>query len=1323
MNKLSTKGLTISILVAILILSPSITAFTEAAGPIRKGSDIIPPPSLMDTGEPEGPHTFSERLEVEWTLDLDGGVGSVRIADAANVAGEQGTSEQYLVREIGFQGSISDLDVRFTDPVNMEASPLPFMVPGIVGLDEGEEHPLWKGHIEKDIFHRYEIANLGSQNSDGTFEELLSLRLFPVDYTINGKCTVYNTIEIEYTITGSPGPSLSSRSVPNGKTLGDPSYLIITHRDLASSLLELVKWKSQKGVFTRLATVQDIAANYSKKDIQEEIRAYVMDMEAAYDIDYLLLVGDVNLVKTRNTVNLYPYTPYGEPSTFASDSYFACVDQGSSWNGDNDKYYAESGELDDALPNLAVGRIASNDKSVISDLVDHLIQRERGFTWDPEMEKAVFIAGDPDTVPGYPPDTLDHFWDTYAKDVFDDRETIYYDGSGTLSFSSTSFRDTIGNKIQAACYFSHGTQTGLPGLFSNTQVPTLSNSGPEGSLFTMACLTGYFDSTSTESFAEVMTETKDRGVLGYIGSSRLAVGEIDTTYSGDAPGLEEDYWRSVRKAAEGNLTPTIGDIYRDAVTHFSTSFYPFPTDYYGYSAQRTFLEYNLFGEPEAPLFFRPPENLSLEFDIAEDNDTIWARVTNSTGAPIEGAAVTLFRFQELGISALTNETGEVNITIPDSNGGLVNITAHRTGDLPVNHTIELPDELAPTPLYTIDPPEPDGFSDIYITEPVIRLFSDEEGEIEFRMDGGPSSLHSEDVVVVGENGHHVVEFRAIDKVGHYSEWMTFNFSVDNVLPELYVTTDPEVPDGENGWFNSPVTVGLGSPEELAMSYYRIDDSIETALDDNFTLYNGVHDVRFRAFDSAGNVNFTSARISIDTTLPYSTIEVSREPDGDNGYYVTPPTIILNAVDHNGAFPQYRWDNGTWEDYDVPIYPPKGVHRLEYRAVDRTGNIEQIANFLLFSYDPDPPALSHNITPDRPDGDNDIYVTKPIVELFVEPGEMSDFGIRYFLAEMDQGFDWTSDGMRYIGPLLIPQGKWRLHTMAIDAAGNKHFPAPIDIHVDTTPPDMVWNITPVQPDGENMWYVEAPVLSVSEVSEEAYVLFSLDDNESWMEFRNNVSLPPGEHTLRIMAVDRAGNTAVGLPFSYRYDDKDPIASMSTERSTFFIDEVINLSANTSTDENGPLIYLFNSSLGTSSLWVNEPAYSLRFNETGNYTVHVVVRDRSGRTNRSRDVQISIIERPPPPEDDDDDDLVIEPFDPEPVDEKSWTETGLEERLFVRGGIILILLLIIAILVLLVIRKVQVKEVQWEGEDDWLNEDWVDVDIDDEPVLETDVLIFE
>ncbi|MGA1792723.1 MAG: C25 family cysteine peptidase [Thermoplasmatota archaeon] len=1321
MEKTPSTHLPISAVMLVSLLL--VIGLTPILSDHTQGTDMEVFPSRMEVHSQEldeDQHTFVENILVEWELVSDEEGNTIVLYGSSFTAGDQGQNLQYITRDIIVNGDIESIEVKFGDPVLVKAGPGHYNVPGVVGYWDGEVHPSWKGGLTNDVLHGYEVVDLGIQAPSFERTRTFSLRIYPLDHYTDGTTLVYTNIRLSYSVLPNPDDLHGSAPFSTGKTLGNVSYLIITHEDLASSLQDLVEWKSQKGVFTILATTKEIDSMYNKKDIQAEMRAFVQDMEAVHDIDYLLLVGDVNLVKTRNTLNLYPYTSLGEPTTFASDSYFGCVDEGTSWNRDGDSTYAESGELDDAIPDLAVGRIASNDKDLISDLVQHLIEREQGFQWDDEMKKAIFIAGNPDTVPGYPPDTLDHFWNTYAKDVFEDRETIYYDGLGTMPFSSNSFRSTIGNKYQAACYFSHGSQTSLPGLFSNAQVSTMDGNGPEGSFFTMACLTGYFDSSTTECFAEALTETKDRGVLGYIGSSRLAVGEIDLVYSGDAPGLEEDYWRAVKKAGEGDLKPTVGDIYREAVTHFSSTFYPFPTDYYGYSAQRTFLEYNLFGEPEAPLFFRPPEQLVLEYEVLNDNGTIWAKVTNMTGAPVEGASVTLYRYLELGVSELTNSSGEVVFDIPPSNGGIVNLTAHRAGDLPVNHTIELPDELYPTPLYTIDPPEPDGFEGIYISKPTVDLFGDETVDIEYRINGGEMYIRSHHVTLEATEGSQNIEFRVIDAVGHISDWLDFNFTVDTTPPEIWTTTDPSAPNGNDGWFSTPIRIGVNSSEELAIAYYRIDDSIERMYEEPVWLYNGVYEVNFRAYDMAGNMNITSTTIKIDTNLPYSTLDVSHEPDGDNGYYVTLPAILIRAYDENGATPQYRWDNSSWQEVEGTIYPPKGAHRLEYRAIDTIGNIENGLNFQWFMYDPDPPILACNISPENPDGENDIYVSKPTVEMFVRQSEISDVEIRYFLGETNQGFNWLNDSLLYIGPILIPEGEWRLHMMARDIAGNQHFPVPLDITVDVTKPEMIFNITPGEPDGENMWYITQPVISVhSDQGSRVYI--SMDENETWMEISDIITLPPGRHSVSLKTLDRAGNTAYSGPFLYKYDDQDPVSVISVDRYTYYLDEIINLSAMGSSDENGPLLYMFNTSDDRTSLWVDEVNWTITFNQTGNFSVRLMVMDNSGRSSLSRDITIQIIERPPPPPEEDN--LIVEPFDPAPLDQKSWTDASLEEKRFVRGGIIVILLLIIAILMLLVVRKVRVKEVEWEGDDDWLDEDWVDIDIDEEPVFEPDVIIFE
>ncbi|MBN1538830.1 MAG: hypothetical protein JW939_01695 [Candidatus Thermoplasmatota archaeon] len=1321
MGRKTSTGSIVPLFLVIMLISMSIGPVIQGLTPLKisyqQRAEVLR--SMDDNIFPPGVPVIERTLEVKWRLSHVKGSNILKLLDSASVPGDQGENHQLICVDLKVEGELQDIMVEFGGPAEVEAVPEPYIVPGLIGTDPGEPHPLWKGRMEWDIHHGFEVIDLGHARVDGAYNRIYSVRIHPVDMYTSGRCIIFQDLTLRYSCSDSRY-SVEEPAFPlSGKPLGNTSYLIITHKDLAASLERLVKWKSQKGVFTELVTTETISSMYSGKDLQAEVRSYIQDMEAVHDIDYVLLVGDVNMLKTRNSVNLYPYTPYGEPSTFASDSYFACVDAGTSWNKDGDSSYCESGELDDAIPDLAVGRIASNDKELISDLVEHLIERERNFTWYPQMGSAIFIAGDPDNVPGYPPDTLDHFWDTYGKQVFTGRETIYYDGSGTLPFGSASFRNTIGNRHQAACYYSHGTQTGLPGLFSNNQVTSLSDQGPEGSFFTMACLTGYFDSSSTECFAEAMTETKDKGVLGYMGSSRLAVGEIDTIYSGDAPGLEEDYWRAVRKAAEGGIRPTVGDIYREAQTHFSSTFYPFPNDYYGYSSQRTFLEYNLFGEPEAPLFFHPPERLELEFELVDDN-TLTAMVTNSSGMAVENATVTLYRYLELGVSGTTNSTGEVRMNIPDSNGGVVNITASKPGDLPINYTFVLQDELAPTPLYELDPDIPDGFLDTYITRPLIRLFGDEKVTVEFSIDGGELQVFPDDVSFLGDEGYHEVEFRVIDLSGHVSQWKMFNFTLDQTPPELRVTTDPASPDGSDGWFISPVTVMLDSSEDLAISYYRVDDSVEQVYEGPFLLHNGIHEVTMRSYDLAGNMNSTDSVIRIDTTSPYSILETSHVPDGENGYYVTLPVISIKAFDENGGTPQYRWDNSSWQNYTSPIYPLKGVHKLDYRAMDSTGNVEKKNNFQWFRYDPDPPEMYSNITPEKPDGKNDIYVSKPIVELFVDPSEISPVHIRYHLGASDQGFSWTEDSLPYIGPVLVPEGKWRLYMMAEDEAGNQHFLTPLEFTVDTTRPEFTWNITPSEPDGDNMWYVSAPVLSLSKLTDDSTAYLILDGDDDLMGLDGNISLPPGEHTIVLRVSDPAGNTHLSSPFSYRFDDLDPVAVINLDRVTFFVDEIIDLSAGASSDENGPLLFMFSRSDGGSSLWVDEVNWTFRFNGTGNHSVNVTVKDRAGRISRSRDVEIRIIERPSPPHYDD---LAIEPFDPDPFDDAGWIDARSEQKLFFRGGLFLLLLIMITLFLVLLIRWKSIPEVDWEGDDDWLDEDWVDIDIDEEEKSEPDELFFE
>ncbi|NEE03496.1 ThuA domain-containing protein [Phytoactinopolyspora halotolerans] len=79
----------------------------------------------------------------------------------------------------------------------------------------------------------------------------------------------------------------------------------------------------------------------------------------------------------------------------------------------------------------------------------------------------------------------------------------------------------------------------------------------------------------------------------------------------------------------------------------------------------------------------------------------------------------------------------------------------------------------------------------------------------------------------------------------------------------------------------------------------------------------------------------------DTTPPELDVAVDpAEADGDNGWYVSSPTVTVTATDDSGGDVaiETRTGDGSWEPYDGPVQvTDDGVHELEFRGTDATGN--------------------------------------------------------------------------------------------------------------------------------------------------------------------------------------------------------------------------------------------------------------------------------------------------------------------------------------------------------------------------------------------------
>jgi PKD repeat protein/glucose/arabinose dehydrogenase/type 1 glutamine amidotransferase len=135
---------------------------------------------------------------------------------------------------------------------------------------------------------------------------------------------------------------------------------------------------------------------------------------------------------------------------------------------------------------------------------------------------------------------------------------------------------------------------------------------------------------------------------------------------------------------------------------------------------------------------------------------------------------------------------------------------------------------------------------------------------------------------------------------------------DNTPPTTTATTDPADPNGENGWFTTPVEVTLEATDNeggsgVETTEYRVDGGEFQAYDGPFTVEgDGRHEVEYRSTDAEGNTEATkSLELPIDGTPPTTTANL----DGNE--------LTLEADDGDGsgvARTEFRIDGGEWQEY-------------------------------------------------------------------------------------------------------------------------------------------------------------------------------------------------------------------------------------------------------------------------------------------------------------------------------------------------------------------------------------------------------------------------
>lgn len=147
--------------------------------------------------------------------------------------------------------------------------------------------------------------------------------------------------------------------------------------------------------------------------------------------------------------------------------------------------------------------------------------------------------------------------------------------------------------------------------------------------------------------------------------------------------------------------------------------------------------------------------------------------------------------------------------------------------------------------------------------------------------------------------------------------------------------------GINGWYVSKVEVtstaydGNSGLFRLILQLMREFGKIYRPL--GFT--DGVHTVKFRVTDYAGNVTETLSKdIKVDTFTPFVNLKIDGI-SGFNGWYVSPVTVepIVNDPVSGVASVQVAVDGEGWAVVNNSIQFGEGLHTYQFKVIDGAGN--------------------------------------------------------------------------------------------------------------------------------------------------------------------------------------------------------------------------------------------------------------------------------------------------------------------------------------------------------------------------------------------------